>query len=262
MGALHEGHASLVRQAAALARAQSLPAGCVVSIFVNPTQFNDPGDLARYPRTLDADLALCHAAGASAVYAPAVHDIYPPGETVETPPLPAVASTPGLEDARRPGHFAGVCQVVLRLLRLVDPAAAVFGEKDWQQLQVITAMAATHHPSTRIIPGPTVREPDGLAMSSRNRFLSSDDRRRGLSLSQALTAAAQCADPAAAEAAMRGILDAAGVITEYAVVREASSLLPLPAPSPSTSTRGRALIAARVGSVRLIDNAPWPAARP
>ncbi|MCG3122645.1 MAG: Pantothenate synthetase [Phycisphaerales bacterium] len=264
MGALHEGHAQLVRRGVALARASRLAsAGCVVSIFVNPTQFNDPSDLARYPRTLEADLATCRAAGAAAVYAPSPADIYPPGQDIPVPPLPDVATRPALEDAHRPGHFAGVCQVVLRLFTLVRPAAAVFGEKDWQQLQVITAMTARERLGIEIIPEPTVREPDGLAMSSRNRFLSEHDRERALSLSRALKAAAAELSPAAAETAMRRVLDQAGVDTEYAVVRDAGTLLSVgrdtPASTGSLSPPAyRALIAARVGSVRLIDNAPWP----
>lgn len=257
MGALHEGHASLVRQAAQLASLQDNPAGCIVSIFVNPTQFNDPKDLARYPRTLEADLDLCRAAGAAAVYAPAPHDIYPPDVSIESPPLPPVALLPCLEDTHRPGHFAGVAQVVLRLFRLVQPVTAIFGEKDWQQLQVITRMSAAHHPSTHILPSPTVREPDGLAMSSRNRFLSPSDRVRALAISRALRVAAEEPSPDAAEHAMRRILEEGGAQAEYAVIRDASTLLrPRAADSPPTAWR--ALVAARVGAVRLIDNAPWP----
>lgn len=256
MGALHEGHASLIRQAAQLARDRQLQGRCVVSIFVNPTQFNDPKDLERYPRTLDADLAICQAAGASAVYAPSVEDIYPPAPATPPPPLPAVATTPGLEDAHRPGHFAGVVQVVHRLFTLVRPRMAIFGEKDWQQLQVIRAMTQRDLPSIEIVPGKTIREPDGLAMSSRNRFLSPHDRVRGLSLSRALAAASTEATPDAAEHAMRRVLQSAGVDIEYAVVREGHTLLRTD--SDPDTTPWRALIAARVGSVRLIDNAPWP----
>src|SRR5688572_25050071 len=178
MGALHEGHASLVR----IARRPA--AACqpvVVSIFVNPTQFGPNEDYTRYPRTLDADMALCKEAGADVIFAPAVEEMYPPGG-VRVPALPRVATEPGIEDAARPGHFEGVCQVVLRLFELVRPAAAVFGEKDWQQLQVVSAMTRAEGLPIRIVPGETVREADGLAMSSRNRFLTPDDRRRGLAL--------------------------------------------------------------------------------
>src|SRR5262249_31237017 len=112
----------------------------IVSIFVNPTQFGPKEDFSRYPRTLEADLAGCRDAGADVVFVPASQEVYPPGEPVPTPPLPTVATSPRLEDALRPGHFAGVCQVVARLFDLVRPSCAVFGEKDWQQLQVIMAM--------------------------------------------------------------------------------------------------------------------------
>lgn len=257
MGALHEGHASLIRQGAALAHQNNISGGCLVSIFVNPTQFNDPADLARYPRTLEADSAICQAAGAAAIYAPHADDIYPPGLAIETPPLPAVATEPGLEDAHRPGHFAGVCQVVLRLFHLVNPHTAIFGEKDWQQLQVLTAMTAGLELPIQIVPGPTVREADGLAMSSRNRFLSPDDRRRGLSLSRALAAANRQAMPDEAEREMSRTLKEAGAEIDYAVVRPASSLRKSAWPPVASDTRWRALIAARIGSVRLIDNAPW-----
>lgn len=256
MGALHDGHASLIRKASEAAVAAATPAPCIVSIFVNPTQFNDPKDLARYPRTLDSDLAMCRAAGAAAVYAPTADEIYPQGQAIETPPLPPVAFLPSLEDGHRPGHFAGVAQVVLRLFRLIDPCAALFGEKDWQQLQLVTALAAAHHPSTAIIPCHTIREPDGLAMSSRNRFLSPSDRVRALSLSRALSVA-QCEhSPDAAESAMRRVLEEGGAQTEYAVIRDARTLT-RPREHDAPPPAWRALIAARVGSVRLIDNAPW-----
>ncbi len=246
MGALHDGHASLIRHAATT----GMP--CIVSIFVNPTQFNDPADFNRYPKTLEADLALCQNAGAAAVWVPAVDDIYPRGTSnVGTPPLPPVATLPGLEDSRRPGHFAGVLQVVHRLFELVRPTAAVFGEKDWQQLQLITqALGAPVGP--RIIASPTLRECDGLAMSSRNRFLGVRDRGCATAISRALRACEGATIPEVAERIMRDALAQAGVIPEYAVVRDASTLL-----APRTGEPSRALIAARVGTVRLIDNMPW-----
>lgn len=256
MGALHDGHASLIRQGARLARAGSMTTGCVVTIFVNPTQFNDPRDFSRYPRTIDADLEICERAGASIVVVPGIETIYPPDETIETPPLPPVASEPGLEDAHRPGHFSGVCQVVLRLFRLLRPSAAVFGEKDWQQLQVIRAMTNRFAPRIEILPGPTVRSPDGLALSSRNSLLSAQDRPRALALSRALDAARRRSDPAAAEAAMVEVLAASGIDVEYAVVRDAETLLAITGPGPPS--RARALVAGRVGGIRLIDNTAWP----
>lgn len=253
MGALHEGHARLVAHGARIAaeRTGAGGGGCVVSIFVNPTQFNDPGDLARYPRTLDADLALCASAGAAAVYAPAVEDIYPPGVTIPTPPLPPVATQPGLEDAHRPGHFAGVCQVVRRLFDLCQPAAAVFGEKDWQQLAVVRAMVAQGGGPV-IIATPTVRTPSGLAMSSRNRFLTPDETGRAAAISAALGRAAAIDDPAVSERSLRESLAGAGLAIEYAVLRDAATLLP-----PPRRGAGRLLVAARLGAVRLIDNTPW-----
>jgi pantoate--beta-alanine ligase len=258
MGALHAGHAALVRQGVGTG---GVGVPVLVSIFVNPTQFNDPADFARYPKTLDADVALCAEAGARAIWAPGVEDVYPPGREVGVGvgvgDLPAVATTPGLEDAHRPGHFAGVCQVVRRLFDVVKPRAAVFGEKDWQQLAVVRAMVAMDREAgverPDIVAGVTVREPDGLAMSSRNRFLTPADRVRGLSLSRALARAASIADPPAAESAMLETLRAAGVEPEYAVVRDATTLL---APVPGRPVRR--LIAAKVGgvgAVRLIDNA-------
>ncbi len=140
MGALHAGHGALIRRSVQEAAVRGLPGGCVVWVFVNPTQFNNPADLARYPRTLEADAVLCEAAGAAAIFAPSLDEVYPSGVSTAGPALPAVATTPGLEDAFRPGHFAGVCQVVKRLFEMCRPAAAVFGEKDWQQLAVVRAM--------------------------------------------------------------------------------------------------------------------------
>lgn len=260
MGALHAGHAALVRQASSLAVARGL-AGAVVSVFVNPTQFNEKADFDRYPRMLDVDAAICQDAGATIIYAPRAEDIYPPGASIPVPTLPGVATRPGLEDAHRPGHFAGVCQVVARLFDLIQPAAAVFGEKDWQQLAVIRAMVEQERMDIEIIGAPTVREADGLAMSSRNRFLSPTDRDRAAALSQALCDACEAGTPDDAETVMRCTLEAHGITPEYAVVREAATL-ERPAPGATTrDTQWRALIAARVGSVRLIDNCGWPSPR-
>jgi pantoate--beta-alanine ligase len=251
MGALHAGHGELIQNAARLAKKRELPGGCVVSIFVNPTQFNDPADFQRYPRTLDADLELARIYGASAVFAPAVETIYPPDAKLPNTPIPPVGTEPQLEDAHRPGHFAGVCQVVHRLFDLLKPAAAVFGEKDWQQLRVIAAMTQAANLPIQIIPAPTVRDHDGMAMSSRNRFLSPEDRRKGLALSRALCDSWSQPTPQLAEATLQHILTAAGITPDYAVVRNADTLL------PSDQGPWRALIAAKVGPVRLIDNAEW-----
>ena len=251
MGALHAGHAALITHAAAMKRA-GFPGPVVVSIFVNPTQFNDPKDLERYPRTLEADLEICKRAGADVVFTPTAEVIYPPGATILTPPLPAAATVPGLEDARRPGHFAGVCQVVLRLFDLVRPRAAVFGEKDYQQLAVLRAMTREARLPITILPGATIREPDGLAMSSRNRFLSPADRTKAAALSRALCEAGAEKSPSSAEVRLARVLQDAAVESEYAVVRDADTLGPVKTGKPA-----RALLAARVGSVRLIDNASW-----
>lgn len=259
MGALHAGHERLIRIATERARADANPLGCVVWIFVNPTQFTDPTDLDRYPRTLDADVEVCSRAGARAVFAPAVSDVYSPAEPVPVPPLPAVATAPGLEDAHRPGHFAGVCQVVNRFFQLMRPSAAAFGEKDWQQLAVIREMVRMLALDVEIRAVPTVREPDGLAMSSRNRFLDAEGRARAVSLSHALRLASDAESVAEAESVMASTLRAAGAEIDYAVVRDARSLTVLPPDATHTSESAprRALIAARIGRVRLIDNCDW-----
>jgi pantoate--beta-alanine ligase len=254
MGALHEGHLSLIRTA----RGQSRPV--VVSIFVNPTQFGPNEDYQRYPRTFDADVQAADEAGAEVIFAPDVETVYPGysqgSVSVFTPELPAVACEPKLEDAHRPGHFAGVCQVVARLFDLVQPGIAVFGEKDYQQLLVIQAMVASYQqrwPSLQILPHPTLRESDGLAMSSRNRYLSSSQRDRALGLSKALHAAAMQKDAATAEHTLNEVLTAHHVEIDYAVVRDADTLNPV---TPATTSM-RMVIAARVDDIRLIDNAPF-----
>lgn len=251
MGALHDGHATLVKHAAEIARERGLNDGCVVSVFVNPTQFNEKSDFERYPRTLDADMAICEAAGASIVYAPHVSDVYPEGELQPVPEVPAVATKPRLEDAHRPGHFAGVCQVVKRLFDLVRPQVAVFGEKDWQQLQVVRAMTQQLRYPIEIVGAATVRERGGLAMSSRNRFLSAEEREQALAISEALCESWNSATPEQAERVMGHVLRKRGVEPEYAVVRDAATL------ERAGDGPKRALIAARVGKVRLIDNVEW-----
>ncbi|MGD9790542.1 MAG: pantoate--beta-alanine ligase [Phycisphaerales bacterium] len=252
MGALHEGHAELIMRGAELARRRGLSGGCVVSVFVNPTQFNEAADFERYPRTLEADVKVCERAGASMVFAPGVDEVYPKGASEHTRRLPGVATMPNLEDRFRPGHFAGVCQVVARLFELVRPASAIFGEKDWQQLQVVKGLVRLERLGVVIVASPTVREPDGLAMSSRNRLLTSEDRARAGALNWALRQASMMKEPRRAEQVMAETLSQAGIVAEYAVVRDAASLLEVKVGRPA-----RALIAARLGSVRLIDNAPW-----
>jgi pantoate--beta-alanine ligase len=260
MGALHEGHAALIRQGAKVAAGGPV----VVSIFVNPTQFNDPGDFARYPKTIQSDLGVCSDAGATHVFVPAVGLMYPRGmdeakEEAARIDLPRVATLPGLEDAKRPGHFAGVYQVVWRLFELIRPGVGIFGEKDWQQLQVIIAMTerlnAERGMSTRILPWPTIREADGLAMSSRNRFLTADERRIAPVIHHAMLEARDCRSVEAAEGHLLRRLSGAGLNVEYGVVRDAHTLRGLE--TGQGRELGRVLVAARLGSVRLIDNLSW-----
>lgn len=228
----------------------------VATIFVNPTQFGPSEDFERYPRTLEVDLIKCAAAGVDAVFAPSVAEVYPDGldNLPVQPPLPAVATQPGLEDARRPGHFEGVCRVVRRMFQLVRPLAAIFGQKDYQQLLTIKAMVELENLGVEVIGRPTLRDSDGLALSSRNVFLSPAQRSRALGLSRAISAARRCAANGTtieeAERAMRSILLAHQVAVEYAVVRDGQTLM------PTTDWAGthRALIAGRVGRTRLIDN--------
>jgi pantoate--beta-alanine ligase len=258
MGALHEGHAALIGRATEVA-GETLPV--VVSVFVNPTQFAPNEDFTRYPRQLEADLAVCERSGATIVFAPEVHEVYPAGTTTVAegfvvPALPEVATQPRLEDAFRPTHFAGVCKVVARLFDIVQPACAVFGEKDYQQLRVISAMVNEQSPRWRnlkIIPHPTVREPDGLAMSSRNRYLKSHQRKAATAIHEALLATMHerpfRADDA--EWCMQRCLESRGLTVDYAVIRDPMTLMPL---VPIDRMPCRALIAARLDNVRLIDN--------
>lgn len=249
MGALHEGHASLVR----LAREHAGSGPVVVSVFVNPTQFNERTDFDRYPRVLEEDCRWCEELGVDVVFAPAVEVVYPEGEDVPVGPLPAVATRPKLEDAYRPGHFEGVCQVVRRLFVLTGAATGVFGAKDWQQLQVVRAMSEEEGLGVKIVPGETVREADGLAMSSRNRLLDDEARARAVVISRAIREAGGLGSPGQAEALMAEMIRGAGLELEYAAVRDAATL---GAPAPGGPCRS--LVAARVGGVRLIDNGPWP----
>jgi pantoate--beta-alanine ligase len=240
MGALHAGHLALVREAQA--RADSV----VVSIFVNPLQFGPDEDFGRYPRTLETDLAALAEESVDVVFAPSAAEVYPGG-------TPQVSVDPGplgniLEGAVRPGHFAGVLTVVAKLLGLVRPDVAVFGEKDYQQLVLIRRMVADLELGVRIDGAPTVREADGLALSSRNRFLAPEDRQRALALSRALRAGA---GRHTAEGVLRAATaELAGLETDYLALR-GPDLGPAPAAGPA-----RLLVAARVGGTRLIDNVP------
>ena len=251
MGALHDGHASLMRGA----RARVADGPLVVSVFVNPLQFGPGEDLDRYPRTLDADLDLCAREGVDIVFAPSVDEVYPGGD-----PQVTVAPGPladGLEGRTRPGHFAGVLTVVAKLFGLVRPDVAVFGQKDYQQLSLVRRMVLDLNMGVDVVGAETVREPDGLALSSRNRFLDAGQRQAALVLSRALRAAQEhgCEGLQPALGAARAELRAApGVDLDYLVITD-PGLGELPEVVPP-GTDARALIAARVGSTRLIDNMP------
>lgn len=250
MGALHDGHASLID----VARART-DGPVVVSIFVNPLQFGKGEDLDRYPRTLAADTALCAAHGADLIFAPAVEEVYPGGE-------PQVRIDPGplaelLEGAARPGHFAGVLTVVAKLFGLVAPDLAVFGEKDYQQLTLIRRMVADLCQGVEVVGAPTIRDPDGLAMSSRNRYLSPTERDAALALGRALRAAVAAGSDgaqAALAAAAAELAAEPAVALDYLVLTD-PALQALPA-HPQPGTQARVLVAAKVGSTRLLDNLP------
>ncbi|MFL6022505.1 MAG: pantoate--beta-alanine ligase [Marmoricola sp.] len=248
MGALHEGHVALVHRARAEVGSDG---AVVVSVFVNPTQFAPGEDLDRYPRTLDADLEACAAAGADVVFTPSVEEMYPAGlgeggVTVDPGPLGSF-----LEGAVRPTHFRGVLTVVAKLFGLVRPDVAVFGQKDYQQLALITRMAADLCQGVEVVGAPTVREPDGLALSSRNRYLDPAQREAATVLSRALFAAREDAVRGAAAA-----LGAARAVLRTAVDVDLDYLeltAPDLGPAPVTG-EARLLIAARLGATRLIDN--------
>jgi pantoate--beta-alanine ligase len=246
MGALHEGHAALMSQA----RAEIGPgAPLVVSIFVNPMQFAPGEDLDRYPRTFEADLEVCAELGVDVVFAPSVDEVYPGGDpqvTVEPGPLGAE-----LEGRTRPTHFRGVLTVVTKLFGLVRPDVAVFGQKDYQQLALVRRMVEDLCLGIDVVGAETVREADGLALSSRNRFLDGDQRRSATALSRTLFAArgaAALGADAAVDAARQELREAWGVDLDYLELRA-----PDLGPAPERG-EARLLIAARVGSTRLIDN--------
>jgi pantoate--beta-alanine ligase len=245
MGALHEGHRTLVR--AARERAASV----VVSVFVNPTQFGPGEDFDRYPRTWDADLAALAEEGADLVFHPEVEDVYPPGAlgvTVDPGPLGSV-----LEGAVRPGHFAGVLTVVAKLFGLVRPDQAFFGEKDYQQLTLIRAMARELVLGVEVVGVPTVREDDGMALSSRNRYLAPEQRAAAATISAALRAGAAAGPdgPSAVLAAARTVLAGEPTLLQDYLELTDTDLGPAPAAGPA-----RLLVAARAGTTRLLDNVP------
>lgn len=252
MGALHDGHLALMERA----RAEIGPDGVlVVSVFVNPLQFGPGEDLDRYPRTLEEDLVACAGVGVDVVFTPSVAEVYPNG-VPHDPALAQVTVDPGalaeiLEGASRPGHFRGVLTVVAKLFGLVRPDVAVFGQKDYQQLALLTRMTEDLCLGIEVIGAETVREPDGLALSSRNRYLDPEQRIEAVALSRTLFAARDAAHGGAAAAlatARAELRTTHGVDLDYLEIT-APDLGPAPPYGAA-----RMLIAARVGSTRLIDN--------
>ncbi len=248
MGALHDGHATLIREARRSAD------HVLVTIFLNPLQFGPKEDLSRYPRTFDADMQICQDSGADLVFAPTPDVVYPdgdPGVRISAGPLGDV-----LEGQSRPGHFDGMLTVVAKLMHLTGGTHFLFGQKDAQQLLLIRRMVRDLDFPARVISVPTVREPDGLAMSSRNTYLTHSDRDAALSLSRALRAGADAAaeGPSAVRRAARAVLVAEPlVLVDYLVLVHPTTLRDVP-----EWYRGEALlaVAGRVGTTRLIDNTP------
>ena len=252
MGALHDGHIALLRRAAEV----SQPNGSVVvSVFVNPLQFGAGEDLDRYPRDLDADLAICGREGVELVFAPGDAQMYPRQQLVTVDPGPMGQV---LEGASRPGFFTGVLTVVLKLFQLVQPQIAVFGEKDAQQLALIRRMVCDLDLGVQIADVPIVRDPDGLAVSSRNAYLTSPERATALALSRALRAGLEAAQagPDAVLAAAQRVIDQAmeadpPLVPDYLALVEPDTFTPV---KPGYAGEALLLVAARVGSTRLIDN--------
>lgn len=253
MGALHEGHLTLARQA----RAQNTR--FVASIFVNPTQFGPHEDLKLYPRPFERDCELLREAGCDALFTPSVEAMYGAGGSLHEPQTSIEVSTLSelWEGAARPGHFRGVATVVAKLLHITHPHQAYFGEKDYQQLKLIQRMVHDLNFDVNIVPVPTVREPDGLALSSRNAYLTPEQRAAAPTLRRALQAGAELAgqgerDSAVLGQAMQRICDAQPLVqVQYIAIVDAETLQPVGALGAGPT---RALIAARVGDTRLIDN--------
>ncbi|HEX4611005.1 MAG TPA: pantoate--beta-alanine ligase [Urbifossiella sp.] len=246
MGALHEGHAALVRTA------RAANGYVVVSVFVNPTQFGPAEDFARYPRTLDADRALCHEAGADLVFAPTASEMYPERSVtfVEVAELDRELCGPS-----RPGHFRGVCTVVMKLFQIVQPDRSYFGAKDYQQARIVSQMVRDLNVPVEVKVEPTVREPDGLALSSRNRYLSPADRAAAPAIYRALLAVRERAvgepDVPTLETELRAELAAIpGARVDYARIVDAESLQTI----SRLDRPAVAAVAVYLGTTRLIDN--------
>lgn len=245
MGALHRGHMSL------LATARAKTKRTVVSVFVNPTQFGPGEDYEKYARQIEKDQALLEENGADILFAPSVGEMYPEGFAVSIDPGPMAKI---LEGAFRPTHFAGVALVVTKLFQAVLPDAAFFGEKDYQQLLIIQRLVRDLNMPLEIVPVPIVREEDGLALSSRNAYLSAQERKTAPLLSATLVALAKSLregrDPATALAEAKQQLEAAGFLPDYLEWRDAQTLYP----ARDFSHPTRLLVAAKLGTTRLIDN--------
>jgi pantoate--beta-alanine ligase len=251
MGALHAGHRSLIERAAAECDVVA------VSVFVNPTQFGDPSDLAAYPRTLDADLEAIASSGGALVFAPSVAEMYPdpPGMAQTTVSVPALSAR--WEGASRPGHFDGVATVVVKLFAAAGRCRAYFGEKDFQQLALVTRLTRDLALPTTVVGCPTVRDADGLALSSRNARLDPDQRRAAVALWRSLRAGADRwadgAGPAEVEAAMAEVASLEPLVDlDYGALVTADDLEPVRSRNPDRPLR--LIVAATVGPVRLIDN--------
>lgn len=250
MGALHRGHEALIHAAKARTGADGTVA---VSIFVNPSQFGPGEDFARYPRPLDADLNLCKSLGVDIVFLPTASELYPPGDStiVEETRLSS-----GLCGSRRPGHFRGVCTVVAKLFQILRPNVAIFGEKDYQQLAVIRRMVRDLFFPVEIVGHPTVRESDGLALSSRNRYLSSEERQAAthfpaaLQNAKSLVANGEIQADRLLEQTQEAILRGTGVAPQYLELVDAENLEPLTALDRPAVLAGAVII----GTTRLIDN--------
>lgn len=249
MGALHAGHASLIR------RSVSENDITVVSDFVNPTQFNDPNDLLRYPRTFEADCQLVEAIGADYIFYPSVEEMYPEADTrtFSYPPIDSV-----MEGPRRPGHFNGVCQIVSKLFYAVNPDRAYFGEKDFQQIAVIKAMVANLKIPVTICPCPIVREADGLALSSRNALLSADERNLAVNISKILFASKEFAHAHTVDETLAFVVDSInaheGLEVEYYEIVDGDSLQKVSSWNDSESIVGCITVYCGQLPVRLIDN--------
>jgi len=243
MGSLHEGHKSLIETAA------SFNMTTVASIFVNPTQFNDPNDFKNYPRSLEDDIALAGSAGCDVIFAPAREELYPPGDSTK---VVVSGVSEGFEGSFRPGHFDGVATVVAKLFLIVQPNIAVFGEKDWQQCLVVKRLIVDLHLPIELRTCKTVREADGLAMSSRNARLSQEQRERAPLLFACLQGAAEAyrtgLDVQTIEGENTRRLEEAGFDVEYFSIVDSQTL-----GNPGERDQ-RVIVAARLGEVRLIDN--------